>query len=236
MKNTKGDPLLYTLLEEVSESDLPDNTDHIHAYDNEPSGISPQSHTNVQIKRHHNDRHHNDKQHNNRQSNNVHQNETELPSVINKNNEDMKLNDPIYICLHYYFNIFVNIGFNVRSHGLNSQNEWKNTSMIIPTTFSFDETRIKWSPATECFWEMLKSSGIGTNDQDPNFESNYIILQVGGGIVKNNPEFSVRKLLEIAYNIGQVTFERQIEGIYTNEQLELFDSMKMNLLSTHIEI
>lgn len=55
-------------------------------------------------------------------------------------------------------------------------------------------------------------------------------------IIKNNPEFSFVRLMQIAYNIGQLSNHIEYDSLFTEEIREYFYSNKLNKISSYVDI
>lgn len=135
-------------------------------------------------------------------------------------------------------------GFKTRGCGYNGLIEWKN----LCATYSSEvlDTPVEWTDEVKTFYDIFRDldvtgddSDLGSDHNHPDhkkWENHHFLIQAGGRIVKNNPNGTMRRLLQIAYNIGQYNAQAPIYGSYTDVQMGMFQILNMNRLETYIKM
>lgn len=116
----------------------------------------------------------------------------------------------------------------LRKNGLEAWNNFKADLPAIP---------IRWKPGTQEIYQKLRQLGVTGEDTDvktDNWERHHFLLQLGR-IIKNNPEGSYLRLMQIAYNIGQLEAEIRKSEAYTDEMKQFYDNNELAFIETYVD-
>ena len=133
------------------------------------------------------------------------------------------------------WSIMINYGYETRIYNKDGLSRWNVVKSVFP------DCKILWKESSKEIFRNLKELGVLGDDGDEDkyklshldWERNHYLLQ-HGRIIHNNPEGSLLRLMQIAYNIGQFRAEQERKS-YPVNQLTYYRTNKLELLTTYID-
>ena len=132
-----------------------------------------------------------------------------------------------------WWNMSFECGFKTHHLGLSGLDEWNKLKSIIPRETFVGE----WTDSVKMYYGSLKNlyvkgdtivneHGVEIRDDDTNiWEPHHFLLQ-HGRIIYNNPNASMIRLMQIAFNNGQLEAIRGKWPIYfSDKQIKFYDSV-----------
>jgi len=139
--------------------------------------------------------------------------------------------------LKILWDAIIKYGYEIRSSNKNGLVGWLAVKEKL-TPFDF---KLEWTESSKVFAEKL--IGLGVNNSD-SFETSglatkelwdrdHFLIQ-HGRIIRNNPEATLVRLLQIAYNVGQFNAENE-KTKYSDQLLTYYHINQLNKLTTFIK-
>lgn len=140
-----------------------------------------------------------------------------------------------------HFANMVKYGKTVRGLKKNGLELWNSAKEGLPNV------SVTWKPEAFGYYEKLRNLGVTGDDGDEkngSWEPHHFLVQLGR-IVKNNPEGNFIRLMQIAYNIGQLTCELELDEareergeqtIYTDEIVNFFDDNNLDSIESYVSV
>jgi len=130
--------------------------------------------------------------------------------------------------------IMINYGYDVRINKKDGLERWNFVKPLFPP-FS-----LNWKESSKKIYNDLVELGVNNSETSEEsglshveWERNHYLLQ-HGRIIYKNPEGSLVRLMQIAYNIGQFRAEQEKKS-YSVKQLTYYRTHKLDLLNTYID-
>lgn len=115
-----------------------------------------------------------------------------------------------------------------RRPGLEAWNRIKN---------SVPQYSLSWTENSKTIYENLRLMGVTGDDFDEkneSWEAHHFLIQ-HGRIVKNN-DGSLMRLLQIAFNAGQLQAVRERSQLYSEEMLRFYDENRLNRVDMFVDL
>ena len=130
----------------------------------------------------------------------------------------------------------IKFGERTRAGNMNGLERWNLVKEFIPNI------KIIWKESSKKIYNDLVRLGVNNSEgwdesglSHTEWERQHFLLQ-HGRIINKNPEGSIVRLLQIAYNIGQFKVEASGErNPYTEEQMNYYKENKLDELWTYID-
>jgi hypothetical protein len=147
--------------------------------------------------------------------------------------------------LQKLFNNFIQLGFKVRSLGLDGLESWKDASASLENDTEiakWAESRLKTDGyanivGKDAIYDYvyndlgIKGEEIPDKATNPNFEAHHFLLQLVR-LVKND-KCTQKKIAQVAYNIGQ--FMATVgSGVYSSDALSFYHANNLGRLESYI--
>lgn len=130
------------------------------------------------------------------------------------------------------WDLLVTYGYQIRSSNQKGLDSWNAIKSLIP------DMSVAWSESSKTIYDKLAKLGVNTNESSADakmehkeWERHHYLLQ-HGRIVRMNPEGSLMRLLQIAYNVGQFKCELERQ-VYPVEQLRFYILNDLNKLEAY---
>jgi hypothetical protein len=135
------------------------------------------------------------------------------------------------IRLNNLWDVLINYGYETRIKNKDGLDRWNFVKKLFP------DFKIEWTNFSKTIYQDLLDLGViedeaGSGLSHEDWERHHYLLQ-HGRIIHNNPEGSLVRLMQIAYNIGQFRAEQE-KKVYPVKQLTYYRSHKLEKLNTYI--
>jgi len=123
----------------------------------------------------------------------------------------------------------IDYGYKTRINNKNGLERWNYVKQLFP------EYKLTWKESsTKIYNNLLKLDVIEdeTGLSHEEWERHHYLLQ-HGRIINNNPDGSLVRLMQIAYNIGQFRAEQEKKS-YPVKQLAYYNENKLDKISSYI--
>jgi len=128
----------------------------------------------------------------------------------------------------------IKFGERTREGNMNGLERWNLVKELIPNV------KILWIKSAKKIYDDLIKLGVNNSEEweesglsHPDWERQHYLLQ-HGRIIYKNPDGSVVRLLQIAYNIGQFKVEVRRKP-YTEEQMKYYRDNKLDDIWSYID-
>jgi hypothetical protein len=126
-------------------------------------------------------------------------------------------------------------GYNIRKNTKDGKAGWDAIKVLIP------DMGVSWLENSKTFYDKLVALEVNTSETSEEagmsheeWERNHFLIQ-HGRIINKNPDGSLVRLLQIAYNIGQ--FKRELELTkYTDDQMRFYIVNELNKVTSYIKV
>lgn len=126
-------------------------------------------------------------------------------------------------------------GYKIRKDNKNGKAGWDAIKVLIP------DMSVSWLEDSKSFYDKLAALKVNTAEtfeeagmSREEWERHHFLIQ-HGRIINKNPEGSLVRLLQIAYNIGQ--FKRESENkMYSAEQMRFYIENELNKVTSYIKV
>ena len=132
--------------------------------------------------------------------------------------------------LNELWNIIINYGYETRVKAKDGLERWNVIKKLFP------EFALTWKDSSKKIYQDLLDLGVieeETRLSHEEWERHHYLLQ-HGRIIKYNPEGSLVRLMQIAYNVGQFKAEQEKKN-YPVKQLTYYKKNNLDNLTTYIE-
>jgi hypothetical protein len=139
--------------------------------------------------------------------------------------------------LQILWDAIIKYGHEIRSSNKDGFAGWVAIKQKL-TPFDF---KLEWTEASKLFAKELEARGVNNSDSFETsglathelWEKNHFLFQ-HGRIIRNSPEATLVRLLQIAYNVGQFNAENE-KNKYSSELLAFYHTNKLDKLTTFIK-
>jgi len=132
--------------------------------------------------------------------------------------------------LNELWEIIINYGYETRIKNKDGLERWNFIKKIFP------DIKIIWTDSSKKIYDNLIKLGVieeETGLSHEEWERHHYLLQ-HGRIIHNNPDGSLMRLMQIAYNIGQFRAEQEKKN-YPIKQLAYYRTNKLDQITTYID-
>ena len=135
------------------------------------------------------------------------------------------------IRINNLWNVLINYGYETRIKKKDGLERWNFVKKLFP------DFNVVWKESSKTIYQDLLDLGVieeetGSGLSHEDWERHHYLLQ-HGRIIHNNPEGSLVRLMQIAYNIGQFNAEQEKKS-YPVKLLTYYRSHKLEKLITYI--
>lgn len=133
--------------------------------------------------------------------------------------------------LNNLWDVVINYGYETRIKNKDGLERWNFIKKLFP------DFKLEWTDSSKTIYEDLLKLGVIEDESSSGlshekWEKHHFLLQ-HGRIIHNNPDGSLLRLMQIAYNIGQFRAEQEKKS-YPVKQLAYYRTHKLEKLNTYI--